>query len=86
MESSGCSVTWDKLVENGQILTSMGHPAFPKIEAQHVLMKIGPKEPYTFCWECHRDFLRMVGDFIKLPEYVRNAELLARASPRSKKE
>lgn len=47
------------------------HPVFkhPAIQegsnAQKLIIKSHTKSEYRLCWSCHRDFVKIVGDFIK---------------------
>jgi hypothetical protein len=79
LEGQSCSVTWDKLAgKQGGNLQRIGHPAFPLLEAQKFKMAVGYGTAFNLCWECHREFLALLGKFLKLEEYARFAELTTR--------
>lgn len=84
--AQSCSVAYDKLVEGGYTLRDLPHPAFPVMEPQTFTMDVGPGKPYRLCWDCHAAFLRMLGDFLRLPEYVRNARLVLKTNTIHKEE
>jgi hypothetical protein len=42
-----------------------GHPALRSNNAQKLLLEIGAGTSYHLCWQCYRDFIAHIGDFLK---------------------
>ena len=46
------------------------HPAIKGLSAQKARIKWGPQENYILCWDCHKKFLNLVGEFLGIAKEV----------------
>ena len=66
-----CSCSFNALFGDNEKQYGKDHPAInsDKSGYQGVLIEIGKSKDYKLCWHCHREMVRMIGDFITKKPY-----------------